>query len=147
MSTPEGISFGADFVKLPKGKLEVEGDIVQGTITAAKQVQQKDVKSKELKFWAPKGVGDGRPVGLSKIPAGQSHLYRPVMDIVIELDNAVSVYMSADLLKKTEQAVKDAGETMLRVGAQIGIKLIELRDTGAPSKKKFHEVKYVAPKA
>jgi len=139
---------GSDFVRLPKGELNKVGDVVQGVISKVAQVQQKDMKTKELKWWAPKILGFKTPVGSDEYRKAAPHLqaeFRPVMDLILELDNAVSVYCGNDLRQKVTDAVREAANGVIKVGGQIGIRLDELRPSDFGSPKKIHSVKYVPP--
>jgi len=141
--TSVSIDQSADFVRLPKLELNKVGDVAQHYISKVKEVHQKDPFTKIPKYWAPKYAGKTRPVGQNEIPAGKEHEYRPVMDIVLELDDAFSQYCTADLLKKLKAAAAEVGNS-IDVGALVAIRLDELIPTQGQPRKIF-SVKYAAP--
>jgi hypothetical protein len=139
---------GSNYVKLPKGELNKVGDVVQGVITSVKQIQQTDINTKQPKWWAPKVMGFTKPVGSDEYLKAAPHLqaeFRPVMDLILELDNAVSVYAANDLLSKIKKATQEVADGVIAVGGQIGIRLDELVPSGKGNPRKVHSVKYVPP--
>jgi len=140
----DSVSLGGQFEKLPKIELTKVGDFVDHYISAVKEVQQKDPVSKIAKFWAPKYMGKNRPVGQDEMVPGKESEYRPVMDIVLELDEKFSAYCTGDLLKKLKAAAGEVGNS-IDVGARVGIRLDDLIQGPVGSPKKIHTVKYVPP--
>jgi len=129
---------------LPAAKFTAVGEVHQGVITGVSEVQETDFATKQKKFWHPT---NGSVVLGDKIALEQLHLFKPVIQWAIELDNRVVVWAKGNLMAETKKAIKAAGETSIRVGGQWAGKLVELKDTGKGQPAKIHQVKYVAPKS
>jgi hypothetical protein len=133
--------------KLPIAKFEKEGDLHQGTITKLSEVQEKSFVpgnpgAGQLKFWPPQG---GAPVLFNSINQAIMHLYKPVMQLVVELDNEKVVFAGGKILKELRAALKAVGKTAPELGAQIGFKLHKLEENGTANPTKNYQVKYVPP--
>jgi hypothetical protein len=135
--------FANDGPKLPIAKFEKEGDVHQGVITGLKEVQEKDFKTKQLKFWPPQG---GAPVLANTIADHLFHLYKPVMQLVVELDNEKAVFMNGKMLPELRKALKAIGRSAPEVGGTVGVQLSKLEENDTANPTKIFQVKYVPPK-
>jgi len=141
MSNEISIGGGAS---LPALKFNKVGDTHEGEVTGVSEVQETDFATKQKKFWHPT---NGSVVLGDKIPLEQLHLFKPVIQWAIELDNRGVVWAKGNLLKETKAAIKAAGENSIRIGSRWAGRLSELKDTGKGQPAKLHQVKYVAPQS
>jgi hypothetical protein len=135
--------FGDSGPKLPSAKLKDDGDIVQGVVTRVGTVQQKEfIKGKpgagQKLFWVP-GEDRPRPVTQADAPMLSTGLIKPVMQLVIDVNEQQTVWAANRLLKKIVSTVKAAGGSEVEVGAKIGIRVSRVNSETE------YDVKYVRP--